>query len=306
MSKYAVFPENPDWMSNLPEHLHETPLNQLAIPGCHDSGAYEFDRNEGLFPDAPNALKCLYCIFGRCTCIYRWAKTQNMNFLQQLTAGIRYFDLRVTTKPDTEDLYFYHTLYADKVEPCLRIMYRFLDEHPKEVIILDFNHFNKEMKNARHEQLIKMILEIFGDKVCPLQDTGSLTLNKLWSGKLQVIVIYHHATNNSKIWPGSVIRSPWFNTTDVNRLEEGLENVYKNSGDHEQIFLSYQGVLTPDTCFTVNNCCQSLKTALADKASPAVVTWLSTKVAGPNKMNICLIDFADQYEFMSTILAFNK
>ncbi|KAK6192498.1 hypothetical protein SNE40_003952 [Patella caerulea] len=298
-------------MLYLPEHLHDTPLNQLAIPGCHDSGAYWFDRSGGLFPDASNALKCLYSVFGRCTCIYRWAKTQNMNFCQQLKAGIRYFDLRVTTKPYTEDLYFHHTLYADKVEPSLRDMNTFLDAHPKEVIILDFNHFNKEMEITRDDQLISMILNIFGDKVCPLQDMSSLTLNTLWSRKLQVIVIYHREDIKSKypqIWPGSVICSPWINTKDVNELVHGLDNHYDPHPEkhNKNMLFSYQGVLTPDTRFIVANCCGSLKTDLAHKASPAVVKWLSKKAAGPNKMNICLIDFADQYDFMSTILALNQ
>ncbi|KAK6177006.1 hypothetical protein SNE40_015199 [Patella caerulea] len=308
MSTNATFPENPDWMSRLPAHLHETPLNQLAIPGCHDSGSYKFDKNGGVGPDADQIVKDLEKLFGPFIkdILYRWAKTQNMNFAQQLTAGMRYFDLRVATRQGTEDLYFLHSLYADKVEPCLHEMDIFLDAHPKEVIILDFNHLYA-MTDVIHGQLISMILEVFGHKVCPLLDMNSLTLDMLWSNKLQVIVIYHHqiALENYQIWPGSIIRSPWANTTDANNLVQYLENVY-DSGHNEDIFLSYQGVLTADTSYVITHVADSLKTALADKASPAVVKWLSNKVPGPNKLNICIIDFGDQYNFMSTVLALNK
>lgn len=33
------------WMTNLPEPLTKIPLNKLAIPGSHDSGAYYLDPN---------------------------------------------------------------------------------------------------------------------------------------------------------------------------------------------------------------------------------------------------------------------
>lgn len=31
--KNVLYPGNPDWMKHLPESLHKTPLNELAIPG---------------------------------------------------------------------------------------------------------------------------------------------------------------------------------------------------------------------------------------------------------------------------------
>ena len=40
-----------EWMTNLPEPLHCTPINLLAIPGSHDSGAYTFDPRLPIAPD---------------------------------------------------------------------------------------------------------------------------------------------------------------------------------------------------------------------------------------------------------------
>ena len=40
-----------EWMTNLPQPLHCTPLNLLAIPGSHDSGAYTFDPRLPIAPD---------------------------------------------------------------------------------------------------------------------------------------------------------------------------------------------------------------------------------------------------------------
>ena len=38
------------WMTNLPVVLTTIPINQLAIPGSHDSGAYYLDLNSPVSP----------------------------------------------------------------------------------------------------------------------------------------------------------------------------------------------------------------------------------------------------------------
>ncbi|ESO99366.1 hypothetical protein LOTGIDRAFT_186762 [Lottia gigantea] len=295
-------------MGEIPVNLHETPLNQLAIPGSHDSASFEFDKNGGVGPDAAQIVKQLEKLFGPFIkdVLYRWAKTQNMNFTQQLTAGIRYFDFRVSTRQGYQDLYFLHSLYADKVEKGLHDIDIFLDSHPKEIVILDFNHLYA-MGAFQHKQLISMILEIFGYKVCPLVDMNSLNLNMMWENKLQVIVIYHDpvALENHMIWPGSCIRAPWANTVDVQYLLQYLDNVY-TSGHSNNIFLSYQGILTASTKFVIEHILGSLEKELSDKATPAIVQWLADKQIGPNNLNICITDVTDQYDFISTIISKNK
>ena len=38
------------WMTDLPVKLTTLPINQLAIPGTHDSGAYYLDKNSPINP----------------------------------------------------------------------------------------------------------------------------------------------------------------------------------------------------------------------------------------------------------------
>ena len=38
------------WMTNLPVVLAKNPINQLAIPGSHDSGAYYLDPKSPVCP----------------------------------------------------------------------------------------------------------------------------------------------------------------------------------------------------------------------------------------------------------------
>ena len=49
--------DNSQWMTNLPVSLTTKPLNQLAIPGSHDSGAYYLDPS---LPLSPGKLNFMY------------------------------------------------------------------------------------------------------------------------------------------------------------------------------------------------------------------------------------------------------
>ena len=53
-------PDLSDWMSNLPEHLKNVSINQLAIPGSHDSGSYWLNPESPICPG-----KLLYILKGQ-------------------------------------------------------------------------------------------------------------------------------------------------------------------------------------------------------------------------------------------------
>ena len=104
-----------DWMGKLRDNAR---LSQLSIPGTHDSGAY---RAGGIF-----------------------ALTQSMNFLDQLIAGIRMWDLRLEGRSsasgcDGEDtLYTYHgrVCQGDRFVDVIRAAIVFLYNHPTETVLI--------------------------------------------------------------------------------------------------------------------------------------------------------------------------
>ena len=96
--------------------------------------------------------------------IYNWSVTQHLTAEQQLDAGIRYFDLRVSRHKASGNLLFSHGLYGADVISCLEAIKKFLDEHKKEVVILDFNHLY-EMEFVHHISFITNIKNIFGNKI---------------------------------------------------------------------------------------------------------------------------------------------
>lgn len=98
-----------DWMSEIPDNRS---LADLTIPGTHDSGA-----------DLDGALS-------------QWTKCQSLSIGDQLSAGVRFLDIRLKLQED--GLNVYHgiadqELSFDEVRADCRA---FLEAHPGEVILM--------------------------------------------------------------------------------------------------------------------------------------------------------------------------
>ncbi|RWS07930.1 PI-PLC X domain-containing protein 3-like protein [Dinothrombium tinctorium] len=288
-----------DWISNLPERLHAAPLSWLTIPGSHDSGSYGLKTKHGIAPDKPGLQKSLLVkIFSFIVLpiIKRWTKTQNLTITDQLLNGIRYFDFRVASMKNEDDLYFVHGLYGDKILDLCKEIDNFLTTYSKEIVILDFQHFYS-VSDEQHKRLIGKITEIFGSKVCPFMEFKSpdrTSLKNLWSNKYQVLVYYRNeemCKYNPKLWPSLLLPNPWANTMDVNYLVKFLTKNVESRDEHA--FYVTQGVLTPDNKCVVLNWTTTLYHKLAKKCNENLVLWLKDKTTGPRGPNIAMIDFIE-------------
>uniref|UniRef100_A0A8C8DH45 Uncharacterized protein n=1 Tax=Oryzias sinensis TaxID=183150 RepID=A0A8C8DH45_9TELE len=81
---------NADWMSRLPEELHDVPLWNLALPGrsrdlfttylrrSHDTMSFCLDISSPVLRSESFLLRLTDLLLPCCTrpCIYRWATTQ--------------------------------------------------------------------------------------------------------------------------------------------------------------------------------------------------------------------------------------
>lgn len=155
--------------------------------GSHDSFSYWVDEKSPVGPDQATAIKRLAKISLVRKVMKKWSVTQNLTFKEQLEGGIRYFDLRVSSKPGEagQEIYFIHGLFGIKVWDGLMEINTFLEHHPKEVIFLDFNHFYA-MDNNHHVYLISRIQEVFGSRLCPKECVENVTLQNLWEKQQQV------------------------------------------------------------------------------------------------------------------------
>lgn len=120
-------------------------------------------------------------------CVCEWMSAillgENLNLVLNL---FRYLDLRVSTKSGSPDLYFVHAMFAGDVRSRLARINQFLNQNRSECVIIDFQHFYKFTKEA-HVQLIQLILEVFGTKLCVQPNPVTrVNLRWMWSRDYQV------------------------------------------------------------------------------------------------------------------------
>ncbi|XP_026748010.1 PI-PLC X domain-containing protein 3 isoform X2 [Trichoplusia ni] len=298
------------WMSDLPAQLKEVPLIYLAIPGSHDSMTYGITRSSTVAPDAEPILNRLYPFF-RGT-ILRWTITQASDTWQQLLIGIRYFDLRLATKPDDDNFYFTHGLYGDEISTALTQVKEFTESHPGEVVILDCQHFYG-FTREHHQKLMRYLLNLYGPRLVPRQiDLQAITLNSLNRLKMQVIVVYRNESvyATSEFWQPQMLPSPWPQQDTIDGLNTFLGNIRRHPGTG----FVHQAVLTPTPTFIVLRWISSLREKCAIPVMNEVLPKLTEFAPGPPQpgnvtapVNVVIGDFVDMNNalFPRTIIELN-
>ena len=131
-----------NWMEHLNDVIGDRKLHQIALPGSHDAGMNEDDRNECHFGNSCNTV------------------TQLGDIAYQLEHGSRYFDIRPMVPGKEEDYdgtkwcTGHGTVVADDVDGCqgeckesiIDALVDFFEnnKHPKELVILKISHFLKK------------------------------------------------------------------------------------------------------------------------------------------------------------------
>ncbi|XP_055037306.2 PI-PLC X domain-containing protein 2 [Misgurnus anguillicaudatus] len=301
---------NADWMGSLCAALTSMPLKHLAVPGSHDSFSFWVDEQAPVGPDQKAYVKHLAAVFRFLAkkVMKKWSMTQNLSFREQLEGGIRYFDLRVSSKPGEPglEIYFIHGLFGHKVRDGLNDINTFLNTHRKEVVFLDFNHYY-EMSEEHHRYLISMLKEVFGHKLCKIDAVEDITLNYLWENGFQVLVFYHHpsAEGCPLMWPGSKIPAPWANTTDTNKLIQFLETTLGERDKYGSFHVS-QAILTPRVKTIARGLVRGLRNYLVEKNLPTIMTWVEAQKPGVNGVNIITSDFVELVDFANTVIRLNN
>jgi hypothetical protein len=219
----------------------------------------------------------------------------------KLTTIHRYFDLRVALNSKLQNFYFVHGLYCEEISPQFNELLTFLHNHPKEFVILDFQHFYG-FEGQHHVKLINIIERFFESKLFVRNSEESnlnyLTLSRAYNNEQQLIVIYR----NDRFVTRDFFRSrdfptPWPNATDITSLkaflDEKLEFRQSNQG-----FVS-QCVITPDTRFILLRFYSSIRKACAKKVDVKMADWIKTQTPGrfmngeKPTSNVFLADFVD-------------
>uniref|UniRef100_A0A914V3B9 Phosphatidylinositol-specific phospholipase C X domain-containing protein n=1 Tax=Plectus sambesii TaxID=2011161 RepID=A0A914V3B9_9BILA len=299
-----------NWMSELPEPLHNKPLTSLCIPGSHNSGTAKLNVNSPIGADQPAFLQAFGGQAMIRRAVYDWSKDQTLSFAEQLRVGVRFFDLRVAMVNGEPRLV--HGLYCQDVPSALLEILEFLGDHPKEIAFIDFNHFYN-FTNKDHEELLTVISSLFDVKLCPRKAPASnATLKELWAAEQQAIVFYQPTGDHKNIplppfvWTCADIKSPWPRTeVTANMLKEVGEILgSRRLGDG---FQACQAIVTLDPRSVMKQPMGTFEHRYARQATNAVVEWLKTNASEiRSSLNILLCDFVDEANFCQVVVDLNR
>lgn len=179
------------WMNLLEDR---TPILRLSIPATHDSGA-----TLGGFS----------------------LKTQDCSVGEQLSNGIRGFDIRLTARSEKKlgvyhDVQFQQITWEDDLFPTFA---KFLDEHPSETLWVSLKKEGGDT-DSYCELLTASLYDSKYDKYIVKDITANLTL-----GDCRGKIIFSHRDNYLKTYPGVQCYDWPDNTTGLMtfRTQEGVD-----------------------------------------------------------------------------------
>ena len=287
------------WMEALGNKIINKSLKDLILPGTHDSGSFPRDFTVGV-------------------------RTQKKNFYEQLTLGIRYFDLRVC-KNTTNTIGFKKGAYylchngaaahSSELWRNLDDILKFAGEYPKEIIILDFHRLlgkistgigsQKAMKANDVEELGLELMNRF--KNVGTTYSTIPTVGQLWaSGKNVVILFPSFSGMAPPLIDQSLVHTIWYDSGSwtqtlgskrralIKALDKGLQS--ENNQGRTKFIRTDVAIWT---CSIVTQAKGTNKLAKTN-----IQKWVNEY---PYAVNIFNIDFFEKFEgngFVDFIISF--
>jgi hypothetical protein len=297
-----------DWMANLPERTLNTSLNQILIPGTHNSGSFDCSWQNPPGLDADSTILNVLKIPFASKIVERWAKCQRHTIKIQLEDGIRYLDVRLSTNNGL--IYLCHGLCSISWTQFVEDLGSFLDENPQELVIVDVKKrygFNEKDDFTVVDMLYQRIGQ---NRFANTNLSPSSSLNDFRNAGVQCICVYPDYTGlHQNIWNRQCLQSPWPNSSNLTDVINFVHDRVATR-DSQQFHVS-QYILTLGTkeilsrLFPLGNPTsimemgESLTTLV-----PNLVTDLHKKL----NFNILIVDDYDINEnrFVATILEINN
>lgn len=209
--------------------------------------------------------------------------------------------MRLALNERDHRLYFVHGVFCEAINEPFKELCIFLDQHPQEFVILDFQHFY-DFDTHHHQELIGCIMKFFSNKLFTRNEDDSnlrqLTLSNAQANGQQIVIIYRNNLNakneffRSYDWP-----TPWPNATSIANLKDYLEKRLDYRSP-DQGFVT-QCLLTPDANFILPRFYSSLRKKCAKKVDKQLSEWVKQQTPGKFKdgekptANVFLADFVD-------------
>ena len=198
------------WMTDLHPLISNLTLLDITLPGTHDSMTWDLsttvsDNANDLPPWLSYLLHDLGNVADAGEFIHQQAKSQNLNMTEQLNAGIRFIDFRVTdtasSKNSSAAPYQWYCLHLVETKheaiTYLESAKVWLDSHPMEVLTMWISHHGSPCSNHYHsdpatqQAFFQQVTALFSDLVFNTSEGGvnETTIGTLIA-KNQRLVLY--------------------------------------------------------------------------------------------------------------------
>jgi hypothetical protein len=215
------------WMSRASSKIGGKRINEIIIPGTHNSGTQPLRSKTAISADKSDN-KWLKIV--PASIIAAWARTQEYSVASQLSRGARSMDIRVCKKG--KSYYTCHGKYGESLSSVLNSIKKFKNSNRREVIIVNVTHFYGFSGNYKqdHANVIRMIYNTFG-KGADMVPAKSVfpKFNDVWKNNTQRLIVRYKAgddyiKNNTKLkdrakiatllWPDSKFASSYACASD--------------------------------------------------------------------------------------------
>lgn len=225
------------WMAELYQS-YDAPLNQICIPGTHDSGSYDITPFSDEDPYMWESLKQLFDYYSGSylltpfkELVRWWAVTQGLNTYQQLAAGVRYLDIR--PRKINGQLVTVHGLAGASIDNIILDIKQFLNENPGEIIIFHI-HEPFGMMQADIDELFQALHASFGSSIAPPKMSPSNTIQQFQNSGYQVIVV---STLHSTVFSGwstdETLSNRWHNKNRPYPLLDSIANNLEHRNNNQ-------------------------------------------------------------------------
>jgi hypothetical protein len=308
------------WMADMTQQIGDVPLCRVALPGTHDSGTYPMTTRSALDPYNEGArlrvVKSADSVAQQretsaSPLILRWSKAQDLSITDQLHAGIRYLDLRVSLVDSTYVLG--HVLICGTLDDALQQVLMFTQRYPSELIIVDVNHAYGMETTESQVDLINFIAGILDGRLVQGPPTvgPNNTVNEILHhdpvDKARVILLFASsaavaASGRSDVWCSEAENFPPCESSQIISLWPDqptasgvLEHIRSQPERDLNRFYVSQGQITPseelmdDVGLGRSSHRGSLREA-AELSNPGVLAMAAREWQGTGA-NIIILDF---------------
>jgi hypothetical protein len=230
-----------DWMARNAALLQQRSLAAVVLPGSHDAASYSLGRDSPVCAARTSRFAGLASFVAAPR-----ARTQEVSLTAQLEGGVRYLDLRVCAVPGTTRRFFvHHTFLGAPLEGALQQVDAFSRAHPREILLLDFQHLSG-FDDQDRQQLARDLEKRFAGRLLPTDARpGALTLSQLWDAHVGVVVLMDKPPPSPHLFDRTAtLVSRWSNAKSLSALVKALPWMIEPHASEAQMHV-LQWQLTP-------------------------------------------------------------